>query len=72
MIINISEFLSLTLQEPLSPSTKCYISVDVFSPHMSAVTVEGEYMLICTERKKCSNKVLNKAQYKFCMQSKEY
>lgn len=45
MTTNISEFLSLTLQEPLSPSINCYISVDVSPPppHVSCYCWRGIY-----------------------------
>lgn len=55
-----------------------YFCVCLFFFPMAAVTqhvkfcpqTEEEIMLICTERKKCYNKVLNKALCKFCMRCK--
>lgn len=85
MTINISEYLYLTLQEPLSPcvvfSVVTFLWMHVFfslsltlSPHISCYSALSSTKRVKCQfvhkGKKCSNKVLNKAQYKFCMQCK--
>lgn len=86
MTINISKYLYLTLQEPLSPCVVFSVvtflwmhvffslSLTLFSTYQLLLSIvlnqKGKICQFVHKGKKCSNKVLNKAQYKFCMQCK--